>query len=122
MRMGGLLVAGALLGLAGPAFAEGACTRPDAPAAVDGATATMEQLLAAKAAVTAFISTSDTYQTCVLDDLDAQRKAAKKNKTTLDPTISAAADSSVAANQADKERVGADFNAAARAYKAAHPS
>jgi len=122
MRMGGMLLAGALLGLAGPAFAEGACTRPEAPAAVDGATATMEQLLAAKAAVTAFMSTSDTYQTCVLNDLEAQRKAAKKNKTTLDPAVAAAADSNVSANQADKEKVGADFNAAARAYKAAHPS
>jgi hypothetical protein len=117
-----MLVASVLLGLAGPAFAEDACSRPEAPAAVDGATATMEQLLAAKAAVTAFISTSDTYQTCVLDDVDAQRKAAKKNKTKIDPAIEKAADASIAANQSDKERVGAEFNAAARAYKAAHPS
>ena len=122
MRMGGMLLTGALLALAGPALAEGACTRPEAPAAVDGATATMEQLLAAKAAVTAFMSTSDTFQTCVLDDLEAQRKAAKKNKTKIDPAVVSAADASVAANQSDKERVGAEFNAAARAYKAAHPS
>lgn len=122
MRMGGMLLTGALLALAGPALAEGACARPEAPATVDGATATMEQLLAAKAAVTAFMSTSDTFQSCVLADLEAQRKAAKKAKSKLDPAIETASDASIAANQADKERVGAEFNAAARAYKAAHPS
>jgi hypothetical protein len=121
MKFAAILTAGAMLGLAGPALAAD-CVRPEAPAAVDGATATMEQLLAAKAAVTAFITASDTYQTCLIDDLDAQKKAAKASKTKLDPAASKDADAKMSANQADKERVGQSFNAAAKAYKAAHPA
>lgn len=122
MKFAAILMAGAMLGLAGPALADAACTRPEAPAAVDGTSATMEQLLAAKSAVTDFIAASDTFQTCVINDLDAQKKAAKAAKTKLDPAIAKAADASVSANQADKERVGQAFNSAAKAYKAAHPS
>ncbi|WP_331536570.1 hypothetical protein [Phenylobacterium sp.] len=111
-----------MLGLAGPALADAACTRPEAPAPVDGTTATMEQLLAAKAAVTTFITASDAYQTCVLDDLEARKKAAKAARAKLDPAVAKAADAGVSENQVDKERVGQAFNTAAKAYKAAHPS
>jgi hypothetical protein len=121
MKFAAIITAGAVLGLAGPALAAD-CVRPEAPAPVDGATATMEQLVAAKTAVTDFIAKSDAYQTCVLDDVAAQKDAAKKAKTKFDPAISKAADAKVSENQADKERVGQAFNAAAKAYKAAHPS
>lgn len=122
MRIAAMLLGGALLGLAGPAVAEDACARPTAPAAVDGATATLDQLMAAKNAVMAFMTASDAYQACVIDGLEAQRKAAKTEKKKLDPAVAKAADAKVSENQADKERVGADFNTAAKAYKAAHPS
>ncbi len=121
MRFAAIMTAGAMLGLASPALAA-ECVRPDAPAAVDGATATMEQLMAAKTAVTDFMTKSDTYQTCMIDDVAAQKAAAKAAKTKFDPAIAKAADAKIGENQADKERVGQAFNAAAKAYKAAHPS
>jgi len=111
-----------MVGLAGPALAEDACARPTAPASVDGATASMDQIQAAKRDVMAFITASDAYQTCVLDDLAARKKAAKAAKTKFDPAAEKAANGLVTANQADKERVGVDFNKAAKAFKAAHPS
>ena len=121
MKFAAIMTAGAMLGLASPALAA-ECVRPEAPAAVDGATATMEQLLAAKAGVTDFMAKSDAYQSCVLDDVAAQKAAAKAAKTKFDSAIAKAADAKVSENQADKERVGQAFNGAAKAYKAAHPS
>lgn len=122
MKFAAILIAGATLALAGPAMAEGACARPTAPVVVDGATATFEQLVASKNAVIAFMGASDTFQSCVLADLASQRDAAKKNRTKLDPAIATALQAQVDENQADKERAGAAYNAAAKAYKAAHPS
>jgi Skp family chaperone for outer membrane proteins len=122
MRMTAVLFGLAALGWSGAALAEVSCAKPAAPAAVDGSKATLEEVLAAKKAVTDFMAASDNYQTCVLNGLEAARKAAKDEKRKLDPSVSKAADADIAANQADKEKVGADFNAAARAFKAAHPS
>ncbi|MDB5448106.1 MAG: hypothetical protein JWQ97_3423 [Phenylobacterium sp.] len=121
MKFASLALAAAL-SLAAPALALAACERPTPPAPTDGATATMEQLVAAKNGVSAFITASDTYQSCVIADLAAQRDAAKKAKTKLDGGVPKAADAAIAANQKDKEQVGAAFNAAVKAYKTAHPS
>lgn len=123
MKSASILVLSAALGLAAPSLALAAtCDRPAAPANVDGSKATLDELKAAKGAVTTFMTASDTYQSCVLDDLAAQRAAATAAKTKLDPAVAKAAEEKVNQNQADKERVGVDFNAAVKAYKAAHPS
>jgi hypothetical protein len=122
MSKAAILALGAALGLSIPGLALADCQRPTAPAAVDGAKATMDQMMEAKKGVSAFMADSDTYQSCVLEDVAKQKTAATAAKTKLDPAIAKAADKQVSANQADKEHVGADFNAAAKAYKAAHPS
>lgn len=122
MTKAAILALGAALGLAAPSLALADCQRPTAPAAVDGKTATMDQLKAAKEAVTTFIGDSDTYQTCVIDAFKAKKQAAEASKTKLDPALAKEATAQVDANQADKQRVGADFNAAVKAYRAAHPS
>jgi len=116
-----VLTALAALGFAGSALAED-CVRPSAPAAVDGATVTMEQLMAAKKETADFMTASDTFQSCVISDLTAQREAAKAAKTKFDKSIAKAADAKISENQADKVSVGQAFNGAVRAYKAAHPS
>lgn len=103
------------------ALADDACQRPSAPAAVDGATATMDQLLASKTATITFLSASDAYQDCVIKDISARRAAAKAAKTTVDPATLKALQQQIDLNQADKEAAGKNFNAAAKAYKAAHP-
>lgn len=122
MSKAAILALGAALGLAIPGLALADCQRPAAPAAVDGAKATMDELKAAKQAVTSFMGDSDTYQSCLLDDVAKQKEAATAAKTKLDPAILKAAEAKVSENQADKERVGGDFNAAVKAYRAAHPS
>ena len=122
MTKAAILALGAVLGLAAPGLALADCQRPTAPAAIDGKTATMEQITAAKKSVMSFINDSDAYQTCVIDEFKAKKAAADAAKTKLDPALAKEADANVSANQADKEKVGGDFNTAAKAYRAAHPS
>jgi len=122
MNKASILALGAVLGLVAPGLALADCQRPTAPAAIDGKTATLEQLTAAKQAVMSFMSDSDTYQSCVIDEFKAKKAAADAAKTKLDPKLAKATDADVSANQADKEKVGGEFNTAAKAYRAAHPS
>lgn len=109
--------------LAGPALAQDACARPEAPA-IDpqAASASVESLSGAKQQTLDFIKASDAYQECVLAGAKAKRDEAKAKKVAFDPAIAERAQRDVSANQADKEKVGAAFNAAVKAYKAAHPS
>ena len=88
---------------------------------MDGAAATLEQIKAAQGQAAAFIAASDTYQTCVLDAAVAEKAAAKAAKARVDPAIAKVATAKVKENQDDKVAVGAAYNAAARAYKEAHP-
>ena len=122
MNKAAILALGAALGLAAPGLALADCQRPTAPAAVDGKTATMDQIKAGKDAVVAFMNDSDAYQTCIIDAFKAKKAAADASKTKLDPALAKAADAEVNANQDEKQRVGTDFNAAVKAYRAAHPS
>jgi len=115
------LVAGLVLVSAAPAWAESACSEPIAPAAVDGSTATTAQMNAAHDDVMTFLKQSDDYQVCLLKELNDAKADAVKNKKDLDPSIEAGVDAKVQANQALKEKVGAEFNAAVVAYKAKHP-
>jgi len=103
-----------------PAMAQGACNAPKAPAAVDGSKVTVDQLKAAIADVKAFIDASDTYQTCIGNDLTQQKAAATPDKP-FNPAIEAAAMAKVNDNQAQKEKVGAAINSAIGEYKKAHP-
>ena len=68
------------------------------------------------------MTTSDTYQQCIIDGLNAAKAAAKKAKTAIDPAVVQAANDATDANQNDKVAVGTAFNGAAKAYKAAHPA
>ncbi|HEY8947872.1 MAG TPA: hypothetical protein VIM56_03205 [Rhizomicrobium sp.] len=119
----GLAVAAVVISAA-PALAADACGgAPFAPAALDGSKATEAQMKDAHDDVMNFMKASDDYQSCVLADLDRQKAAAAKAKDPkpLDQSIIDGANGKVAANQREKEKVGAEFNAAVHAYKAAHP-
>jgi hypothetical protein len=109
--------------LAGPALAQEACTRPEAPA-IDSqaAAASVEALTAAKQQTVDFIKASDAFQTCVLADAKSKKDEAKAKKVAFDKSIADRAQSQVSANQTDKEKVGAAYNEAVKAYKAANPS
>ena len=113
---------GLVFGFTTSAMAQEACVRPTPPTVIDGKTATTEQIATMRKAVSEFIAASDTFQNCVLDGLDAQRKAAKLAKTKLPSSVVKEGTAQVDANQADKERVGGAYNAAVKAFRAANPS
>ena len=104
-----------------PALAQSACMEPIAPAAINGATATVAQMKSAHDDVMTFIKQSDDYQVCLFKELNDAKAAALKDKKDVDPTLEPAVNAKVQANQGLKEKVGGEFNAAVNAYKAAHP-
>jgi hypothetical protein len=117
------LAAAAILFSAVPALADSCGGAPIPPAAVDGAKATQSQMKDARDDVMNFMKASDDYQSCVLADLDRQkREAAKaKNPKPLDQGVIDAVNKKVNSNQKDKEKVGAEFNASVHAFNTAHP-
>jgi len=121
MKYGFAALAGLLVLAAVPAFAQSNCYQPVPPAALNGATATKDQMAAARSDVMDFIKSSDDYQDCMDAEFkEKQRKAQKDNKP-LPPDAAKAVDDAIAANQRDKEKVGAEFNASVAAYKVKHP-
>lgn len=113
----GLLLLGAV-----PAYAQGDCVDPVAPAAIDGSTATKEQMQAAHGDVMNFLKSSDDYQDCLDATYKEQKEKALKDKKPLDPQIGQQVDNEITANQQMKEKVGAEYNAAVAAYKVKHPN
>jgi hypothetical protein len=112
-----------VLAFATPAFADlNSCSEPYAPAAVNGAAATEAQMHAAVKDVKQFIADSDAYQDCVNNQVKEAQIQAKKDKKDFDTSIAADAKSRIDRNQKDKEKVGAEVNAAVAAYNAAHPA
>ena len=117
----GLAVVLVALG-AGPSFAAiSDCSDPIAPAAINGNAATKEQIHSALEDVKSFLKQSDDYQVCLLKELDDANRQAKKDKKDPDPALDADVRARIQANQTLKERVGAEFNAAAQAFNAKHP-
>ena len=115
------LAAALMLASAVPAAAESMCSEPIAPAAIDGNTATVAQLSAAVADVKTFLKQSDDYQVCLIKELNDAKDAARKAKKDVDPALVDDTTKKIQANQSLKEKVGAEYNAAANAYKAKHP-
>jgi hypothetical protein len=107
--------------LAAPAFAQDRCSAPIAPVVPNGKTAAAAELVQAQKDVVAFIKQSDDYQSCLLAEIAAEEKEAKDNKKDPDPAVRKALEAKGDANQKEKVRVGTEYNAAATAYKAAHP-
>jgi hypothetical protein len=116
------LAAAALMISASPVLAA-SCSEPIAPAQVDGARATVQQMKDAIQDFKTFEQASDDYQSCLINDLHDQEAAAAKAKDPkpLDPSIKKSVDGEVNANQALKEKIGAELNASIVAYKQAHP-
>jgi len=93
------LAAVALAVLAGPAQA-GRCNQPYSPVIKVSATATPQDMKTLRADVASFIAASDLYQSCLVAQNSEQAK--------LD------------ANQAEKERIGRQFNTLVQTYAATH--
>lgn len=91
-----LILAGALIAVASPAYATGRCNRPYAPTVNVSAETSTADIARLGADIRAFLAASDIYQAC------------------LTSRIGTDTDRLLSANQADKERVAGQYNAALR--------
>lgn len=110
--------------LVSPFSMAGDCTAPDAPQLPDGATSSMEQMLAGQKAVKAFQTVNLEYMACLEEDLKATEEAAKSASDEEKDTAQATYDQAVETyNSAvsKEEEVAGQFNTEIREYKAANP-
>ena len=101
------------------------CVMPETPTMPDGASASMEQMIAGQTSVKAFQAENIAYMACVEAELNAAGEQlsaatgdAKKSAQAAYGEIEAVYNGAVSA----EEEVAGQFNAAIRAYKAANPS
>ncbi len=114
----------ALIGLAlgSAASMAGECTAPSLPTLPDGATATMEQMLAGQKAVKEYQAANSEYRAC----LDPQVSAAEVAAAGDSPSEEAQAtlkklNDDYNSSVSKEEELAVKFNAALRDYKTAHP-
>ncbi len=117
----------ALLGLAlvAPLATADDCVSPEVPQLPDGATSTMEQMLAGQKAVKAFQAANLEYMGCLEAGLNAAEQAVKSASEDGKADAEAAYDKAVDAYNAAvsrEEEVAGQFNTEIREYKAANPS
>ena len=100
------------------------CVNPDAPSIPDGASSTMEQMIAGQKAVKAFQATNIEYMSCLetlINEAEASFAATEGAEREASQKVSS--ESADAYNQAvsAEESVAGAFNSAIRDYKAANP-
>ena len=97
------------------------CTAPPPPAAPDGATASMEQMLAGQKAVKAYQAANTDYRACLDPLVNAAQVAAAGDSPGPNLTTALAQlNEDYNASVSSEEQVANDFNAALRAYKKAN--
>lgn len=115
----------ALIGLAMGSTASIAdeCTAPDLPSLPDGATATLEQMLAGQQAVKAYQTSNSEYRTCLEPLVSAAEVAAAGDSPgpELQETLKKLNDD-YNASVSDEEELAGNFNTELREYKNANPS
>jgi hypothetical protein len=118
------MAAAFVLATAAPAFAGQCGDAPIPPdmSSVNGATATLAQMKDAIKDFKTFMAASDQYQACLVADLNAKKAAAAKAKDPkpVDPAIVTATNQEIAANQAEKVKLGKELNTQIVAYQKAH--
>lgn len=100
------------------------CVNPDAPTIPDGASSTLDQMIAGQKGVKAFQASNIEYMSCVEARIKAAETTVAEAKGEEKETIQKALDESLDAyNQAvsAEEAVAGGFNSAIREYKAANP-
>ncbi len=112
------------LALASPLAMAGDCVQPAVPELPNGATSSMEQMLAGQKAVKAFQAANLEYMGCLGTDLaaaeEAVKSAADEEKAAAQATYDKAVESYNAAVSREEEVAG-QFNTEIREYKAANP-
>ena len=100
------------------------CVTPDTPSIPDGASSTMEQMIAGQKAVKAFQTTNIEYMSCLETRInEAEAKFAATEGAEREASQKISTESADAYNQAvsAEESVAGAFNSAIRDYKAANP-
>ena len=99
------------------------CTAPPPPAAPDGATASMEQMLAGQKAVKDYQAANTDYRACLDPLVDAAQVAAAGDSPgpDLEATL-AQLNGDYNASVSAEEEVANQFNVALREYKKANPA
>jgi hypothetical protein len=116
-----LAMIGLALGTANTVAAE--CTAPDVPDVADGATATMEQMMAGQKAVKEFQATNLNYMSCLDPLIEAAKTAATEDGASdADKATVKALEDQYNAAVSREEEVAGQFNTEIREYKAANPS
>lgn len=114
----GLLAASVLV--TGQAFADD-CQAPQLPTVPDGASSSLEEMVAGQQAVKAFQTDAQAFRACIDEGLAALKAAATDGDEAAAETFKANTDA-YNASVSDEEKLAEDFNAAIRAYKEANPS
>lgn len=121
-----LINATALSLILGSSMANAAdCVNPDAPSIPDGASSTMEQMIAGQKAVKSFQASNIEYMSCLearINEAEANflKSTDKAEKEASQKLSSETADAYNEAVSAEESVAGA-FNSAIREYKAANP-
>ncbi len=93
------------------------CVEPAVPPALDGTTATEDQLRTAMANARDFVAQSNIYQDCLAAEIEAAK--AQPPNPSPDPAVQDM-ESRIAANQKLKEKVSLDASNTMDAYKKSH--
>ncbi len=103
-------------------FAED-CTPPELPSLPEGATSSMEQMLAGQQAVKTFQAANLEYMSCMDPKISAAvATATAEDATDADKAAAKALEEAYNNAVSKEEELAGKFNAAIRAYKEANPS
>lgn len=100
------------------------CVNPEAPAVPDGASSTMDQMIAGQKAVKAFQASNIEYMACLEPGITAageQMETASGDEKAAAKEAYSEKEAAYNAAVSAEESVAGDFNVAIRAYKAANP-
>lgn len=97
------------------------CTPPEQPSLPDGATSTMEEMIAGQQAVKAFQADAQAFRACIDTEIESLRPAADDGDAMAAESFAAKTDA-YNASVAAEEKVANNFNAQIRAYKEANAS
>jgi hypothetical protein len=104
--------------LAAPAFAaQSTCVEPTLPKLPEGRRVPESEFVTARAEVIAYVQKSDDYQLCLKEQIDFLEMRAKEENRPVDEKLKSELLAMGDANQAKKEKLGADYTAA---YRQAH--
>jgi hypothetical protein len=100
----------------GASFARDNCRAPAMPAAVDGFTASREQVVAGMAALKSYAAASDAFQECIRDFVSVRRTEASQNKKPVNMSLVIIENHRIIASENNKKKVAEQVKVAINAF------